>query len=90
MAHHPPQGQQYKTKGEIIMQDLQNLSYEELTQLREDALTEITRRNDMGEIPEQVKNLSQRYESLGGDRAELVAKINQAVEAEEGGEPELL
>lgn len=72
------------------MQDLQNLSYEELTQLREDALTEITRRNDMGEIPEQVKNLSQRYESLGGDRAELVAKINQAVEAEEGGEPELL
>lgn len=68
------------------MQDLQNLSSEELTQLREDALTEITRRNDIGEIPDQVKNLSQRYESLGGDRAELVAKINEdegsAVEVE--------
>ena len=59
------------------MQDLQNLSDEELTQLREDALTEITRRNDMGEIPDQIKGLSQRYESLGGDRAELVAKINE-------------
>ena len=66
------------------MQDLQNLSDEELTQLREDALTEITRRNDMGEIPEQVKGLSQRYESLGGDRAELVAKINE----DEGSEVE--
>ena len=66
------------------MQDLQNLSDEELIQLREDALTEITRRNDMGEIPDQVKNLSQRYESLGGDRAELVAKINE----DEGSEVE--
>ena len=66
------------------MQDLQNLSNEELTQLREDALTEITRRNDMGEIPEQIKGLSQRYESLGGDRAELVAKINE----DEGSEVE--
>ena len=28
-------------------------------------------------IPEEVKGLSQRYESLGGDRAELVAKINE-------------
>ena len=68
------------------MQDLQNLSDEELTQLREDALTEITRRNDMGEIPDQIKGLSQRYESLGGDRSELVAKINEdensAVEVE--------
>lgn len=69
-------------------QDLQNLSNEELTQLREDALTEITRRNDMGEIPDQVKNLSQRYESLGGDRAELVAKINEAESSEVEGEPE--
>ena len=66
------------------MQDLQNLSDEELTQLREDALTEITRRNDMGEIPEQIKGLSQRYKSLGGDRSELVAKINE----DEGSEVE--
>jgi hypothetical protein len=64
------------------MQDLQNLSDEELTQLREDALTEITRRNDMGEIPDQIKGLSQRYESLGGDRAELVAKINEDEDSE--------
>lgn len=70
------------------MQDLQNLSNEELTQLREDALTEITRRNDMGEIPDQVKNLSQRYESLGGDRSELVAKINEDEGSEVEGEPE--
>ena len=67
------------------MQELQNLSNEELTQLREDALTEITRRNDMGEIPDQVKDLSQRYESLGGDRSELVAKINE----DEGSEVEV-
>ena len=66
------------------MQDLQNLSDEELTQPREDALTEITRRNDMGEIPEQIKGLSQRYESLGGDRSELVTKINE----DEGSEVE--
>ena len=66
------------------MQDLQNLSDEQLTQLREDALTEITRRNDMGEIPDQIKGLSQRYESLGGDRYELVAKINE----DEGSEVE--
>ena len=71
------------------MQDLQNLSDEELTQLREDALTEITRRNDMGEIPDQVKNLSQRYESLGGDRAELVAKINEEPKTEDGNQPKL-
>ena len=61
----------------MTQEQLQNLSDEELTQLREDALTEITRRNDMGEIPDQIKGLSQRYESLGGDRAELVAKINE-------------
>ena len=65
------------------MQDLQNLSNEELTQLRDDALTKITCRNDMGEIPEQVRNLLQRYASLGGDRAELVAKINEETVEEE-------
>lgn len=71
------------------MQDLQKLSIEELTQLREDALTEITRRNDMGEIPDQVKGLSQRYASLGGDRAELVAKINEEPKTEDGNPPKL-
>ena len=68
----------------MTQEQLKELSDEELTQLREDALTEITRRNDMGEIPEQIKGLSQRYASLGGDRAELVTKINdETVEEEE-------
>ena len=69
----------------MTQEQLNELSDEELTQLREDVLTEITRRNDMGEIPDQIKGLSQRYEYLGGDMAELVAKINEG----EGSEVEV-
>ena len=69
----------------MTQEQLNELSDEELTQLRGDVLTEITRRNDMGEIPDQIKGLSQRYESLGGDRSELVAKINEG----EGSEVEV-
>nr|DAT46566.1 MAG TPA: Protein of unknown function (DUF2573) [Caudoviricetes sp.] len=38
-------------------------------------MDEINRRNNLKEIPEQVDSLAKKYEELGGDKEELVHRI---------------
>lgn len=64
----------------MTQEQLKELSDEELTQLREDALSEITRRNDLADIPKQAEKLVLRFEQLGGSKTALVDAITSKLE----------
>lgn len=57
--------------------DYTTLTNEELQTQYQSLLDEITRRNNLKEIPEQVDNLADKYEKLGGSKEELIHRIQE-------------
>lgn len=57
--------------------DYTTLTNEELQTQYQSLLDEITRRNNLKEIPEQVDNLADKYEELGGSKEELIHRIQE-------------
>lgn len=57
--------------------DFKELTDSELNMLYAKANAELTRRKDMRELPEQVVGLVGAYEQLGGDKQEIIDKINE-------------
>nr|DAK15118.1 MAG TPA: hypothetical protein [Caudoviricetes sp.] len=55
--------------------DYKTLTEEQLQEQLQLIMDEISRRNNLKEIPEQVDSLAQKYEELGGDKEELVHRI---------------
>ena len=52
------------------------MDYKTLTEEQLQIITdEINRRNNLKEIPEQVDSLAKKYEELGGDKEELIHRI---------------
>lgn len=56
-------------------EQLQTLSREDLDHLQQDVLAEQCRRDTLDTTVGKVRELGAAYESLGGDRAELVAVL---------------
>lgn len=67
----------------MTQEQLKELSDEELTQLREDALAEITRRNDLADIPRQAEEMALRFEALGGSKSDLAQIVIDATAEQE-------
>ena len=57
--------------------DYKTLTDEELQTRYQSLLDEITRRNNLKEIPDQVDNLADKYEELGGNKEELIHRIQE-------------
>lgn len=55
--------------------DCETLTEEQLQEQLQLIMNEINRRNNLKEIPEQVDSLAKKYEELGGDKEELVHRI---------------
>jgi hypothetical protein len=55
--------------------DYKTLTEEKLQEQLQAVMDEINRRNNLKEIPEQVDSLAKKYEELGGDKEELVHRI---------------
>lgn len=55
--------------------DYKALTEEQLQEQLQLIMNEINRRNDLKEIPEQIDSLAKKYEELGGDKEELVHRI---------------
>ena len=55
--------------------DHETLTEEQLQEQLQLIMNEINRRNNLKEIPEQVDSLAKKYEELGGDKEELVHRI---------------
>lgn len=60
--------------------DYKTLTDEQLQTERQNIMDEITRRNDLVDIPKQAEEMSLRYEKLGGDKDELAQIVKDAVE----------
>lgn len=65
------------------MIDYTKLTKEEFEQHAQALYSEQDRRAKLVSIPEEVKRLSNSFEDIGGDKAELVAKVNEAREEPE-------
>ena len=57
--------------------DYKELTDSELNMLYAKASAELTRRKDLRELPEQVVGLVGAYEQLGGDKQEIIDRINE-------------
>ena len=57
--------------------DFKELTDSELNRIYAQANAELTRRKDMRELPEQVVGLVGAYEQLGGDKQEIIDRINE-------------
>lgn len=55
--------------------DYKTLTEEQLQEQLQLIMDEINRRNNLKEIPEQIDSLAKKYEELGGDKDELVYRI---------------
>lgn len=55
--------------------DYKTLTEEQLQEQLQLIMNEISRRNNLKEIPEQVDSLAKKYEELGGDKEELIHRI---------------
>ena len=55
--------------------DYKALTEEQLQEQLQFIMDEINRRNNLKEIPEQVNSLAKKYEELGGNKEELVHRI---------------
>ena len=60
--------------------DYKTLTDEQLQTERQNIMDEITRRNDLADIPKQAEEMALRYEKLGGDKDELAQIVRDAVE----------
>lgn len=65
------------------MIDYKNLSDEDFSAHCAALYAEQDRRAKMNSIPAEVKKLSQDFESLGGNKEELITKINEPKEVED-------
>lgn len=63
--------------------NLTELTDEELDQLRVDALNEQERRANLSAIPQQIKNLTDKYVQGGGDKSDLTDVIDAASQSDE-------
>lgn len=55
--------------------DLTTLTDDELDAVRVDVLTEQERRANLAQIPEQIRELAERFRAGGGDESELAEAI---------------
>ena len=60
--------------------DYKTLTEEQLQTERQNIMDEITRRNDLADIPKQAKELALRFEQLGGSKTALVDAITSKPE----------
>ena len=64
------------------MEDLTQLNNTELQQLLQNVVAEQDRRRELAQIPELIKEQAGRFAGLGGDKQELIDKINEPAEVE--------
>lgn len=57
--------------------ELTTLTDEQLEEHRVSLLAELDRRNKLRDIPNDIRKLAQDFESLGGSRTDLIAKIEE-------------
>ena len=62
--------------------DYKTLTEEQLQEQLQLIMDEINRRNNLKEIPEQVDSLAKKYEELGGNKEELVHRIQDQQQQE--------
>ena len=58
--------------------DYKTLTDEELQTERQNIMDEITRRNDLADIPKQAEEMALRFEALGGNKSDLAQIVNDA------------
>ena len=63
----------------------QDFTEEQLQTERQNIMDEITRRNDLVDIPKQAEEMALRFEALGGNKSDLAQIVNDA-KAEEPSE----
>ena len=63
----------------------QDFTDEQLQTERQNIMDEITRRNDLADIPKQAEEMALRFEALGGNKSDLAQIVNDA-KAEEPAE----
>ena len=68
--------------------DYKTLTDEQLQTERQNIMDEITRRNDLADIPKQAEEMALRFEALGGNKSDLAQIVNNAT-AEEPAETEV-
>lgn len=61
--------------------DLRTLDDDELNQLRRDVLIEQERRANLAAIPEQIKELAEKFRDGGGDEDALIGALTPEQEA---------
>lgn len=59
------------------MEDLTQLSDQQIEDRRVAIMDELARRNQLRDIPEQVRQMAQSFEALGGNKEDLVSKVNE-------------
>ena len=58
--------------------DYKTLTEEQLQTERQNIMDEITRRNDLADIPKQAEEMALRFEALGGNKSDLAQIVNNA------------
>lgn len=58
--------------------DYKTLTEEQLQTERQNIMDEISRRNDLADIPKQAEEMALRFEALGGNKSELAQIVNDA------------
>ena len=58
--------------------DYKTLTEEQLQTERQNIMDEITRRNDLADIPKQAEEMALRFEALGGKKSDLAQIVNDA------------
>ena len=56
----------------------QDFTEEQLQTERQNIMDEITRRNDLVDIPKQAEEMALRFEALGGNKSDLAQIVNDA------------
>ena len=62
--------------------EYKTLTDEELQTERQNIMDEITRRNDLVDIPKQAEEMALRFEALGGSKSDLAQIVNDATAEE--------
>ena len=62
------------------LENLQQLDDAGLEQHRLNILAEMERRKKLSEIPTDIKKMADEFETLGGDKTELIDRINEPSE----------
>lgn len=69
------------------MKDLTKITDEQFQEICSQVYAEQERRSKLSSIPNEVQKLSQDFTALGGDKEELITKINEEQINEPANEP---